>query len=229
MAQTHPSFVVAADTDPNAFGTRWGTLIFTDAFKRLGFELQVEGYPMSRRTAMSDSGEIDGDLGRTAQYGAAHPNLVRVEEPFAEMAFALYTANPALKIKSVEELRASDLIVEYRRGIVFCETTLNALQIKQLSDITNAQQGFKKLLARRSDLYCDLELQARGALNTAEFRHEESLRKQINLGIMPIHFYVHRKHSALAPRLSATIKAMKREGAIEKYRQQVERELGWNL
>lgn len=228
VAQTPATIVLATDIDANSFGNLWTKLIFTEAFKRLGVSLQIIGLPMARRGVMEDSGEVDGDMGRTALYGAEHPNLLRVEEPFTDMSFAIYTANPALNMHTLDELRASDLVVEYRRGVLFCEGKLKPLQLKQLADITSSDQGMKKLLVKRSDLYCDLELEARRALNLPEFKNEARLRKLISLGSMPIHIYLHRKHAKLAQRLSGTIKTMKAEGMIEKYRQQVERELGWS-
>lgn len=229
FAATPATITLAADTDPNTFGTRLAGLIYTEAFKRMGISLKIEFLPMARRTVLADAGEIDGDTGRSAQYGAAHPNLVRVEEPSFTVSFGLFGVNPKLKFKSLEDLRSSDLAVEYKRGVLFCENKLKALQLKHLSDITNEVQALKKLMAGRIDLYCDVDPPVRQTLNTPEFKGQHQVREILDLGTLPVHAYLHNKHSNLAPKLSATLKAMRDEGLLDTYRLKVEHELGMTL
>lgn len=224
---TNVPIVLASDTDPGTHGSKWSLLVLTEAFKRMGVPLQVNSYPMARRTTLADLGEVDGDVGRSSLYGAEHPNLVRVEEAWSEQSFGLYTGNPGLRLEGVEELRGSELIVEYRRGILLCESKLKSLNLKWLSDITNQEQGVKKLALKRTDIYCDLDNAVRNYLNATEFKNDANLRRLIGLGSLPIHTYLHRKHAQLAQRLAATLKTMKAQGLMEKYRVQVERELGW--
>lgn len=214
--------------DTNEFGSKWATLAYTEAFRRLGRPVRINHYPLARRTALVEAGEIDGDVARIREYGDAHPSLVRVEESFADLNFALFTANPALQLQTLEELRPSTWLVEYRRGILFCERTLKPLlPAERLSDISSEEQGLKKLLAGRTDLYCDLDYAVRRVLHLPQFKNVTPVRKVFDLGAIPTYPYLHRKHAALAPLLAATLKKMKAEGLIDAYRVQVEKELGW--
>lgn len=221
-------FVLGVEADREAYGTKWAMLVYTEAFSRLGIPVQFGFYPLARRTAMLDAGEIDGEPGRIYEYAAAHPNLIRIEEPFAAVNIALFAADPALRLQSLEQLRAGSLLVEYRRGILFCEKALTPLlPVERLSSITSEEQGVKKLMAGRIDLYCDLDVPVRRVLNSPEFSDTARVRKVFSLGSIQTYPYLHRKHAALAPLLAATLKAMKAEGLIEAYRVQVEQELKW--
>lgn len=224
LAAPPTTLTFGADT-PGMHGSKLGFLVFSEAFKRMGISLQLSYLPIARRTAMEDSGEVDGDMGRVYKFGDEHPNLVRVQEPWTEMRFALYASKPALKMTSLDELKSKDLAVEYRRGVLYCENKLKSLGLKHLSDITNEIQALKKLSANRIDLYCDLENQVRSTLSQQEFENEKDIFMALDLGGLPIHAYVHKKHAALAPELSEILKKMKAEGLIEVYRKQIDREL----
>lgn len=216
------------EADRKMFGTSWSLRIYTEAFKRMGIPLQANFYPLARRAALVDEGAIDGDVARVHDYGAAHPNLVRVEESVMDFDFALYTGNPTLQLKRLEDLSASGLQAEYRRGILLCENTLKPLvPPERLSNVTSEQQGLKKLLAKRTDVYCELESVVKQGLASPELKGATSIRKIVTIGHLQTYPYFNKKRADLAPRMAATLKQMKAEGLIDAFRQQAERELGW--
>lgn len=222
-------FIWAVDGDPSTYGSRWVTLIYTEAFKRLGIPMRMEHYTLARRAALVEEGTADGETSRVYAYGESRPNLVRVDESLIDLSFALYAANPAVNLERIDELRDSRYLVEYRRGILLCENTLKPLlPAERLSDVPTQQQGLKKLIAGRTDLYCDLEAYVRQELDTPEFKGAPRVRKVMAVGkAVPTYPYMNKKHAELAPRLAAVLKQMKAEGLIETYRLQVERDLGW--
>ena len=221
-------FIMTADGEPTTYGSRWVTLIYTELFGRLAMPFQLEHYTLARRAALVEEGTVDGETSRVYTYGDNRPNLVRVEESLLDFNFALFAANPGVRLERLEDLRASSYLVEYRRGILLCENTLKKLvPAERISDVPTQQQGLKKLLAGRTDLYCDLEAYIRQELQSPEFKGS-AIRKAIGVGnAVPTYPYLHKKHAALAPRMAAVIKQMKAEGLIEAYRLQVERDLGW--
>lgn len=231
QASTAPGkpFIWVADGEPTSYAVRWASMIYREAFRRLGIPLQFEHYTLARRTALVEEGVADGEVSRVYGYGNNRPNLVRVEESLIDLTFSLYTANPSLRLERLEDLRASNYLVEYRRGIMICETTLKpAVPAERVSDVSTQEQGLKKLVAGRTDLYCDLDLYVRQELQSPKFKGVNTVRKVIGVGnAVPTYPYLNKKHAELAPRLAAVLKQMKAEGLIEAYRLQVERDLGW--
>lgn len=220
--------VIGTEAAPDGYFSRFATLIYTEAFKRLGMSIRLDYLPLARQRVLLDSGAIDADGGRIYEFGATHPNLVRVEESHTDLNFALYATKPGLRLQSLEQLRSNELLVEYRRGILFCEKALTPmLTPARLSTISSEEQGVQKLLLGRTDLYCDLDMAVRRVSNLPEFKDRPQVYKAFAFGAIPIHMYLHGKHAELAPRLAIVIKQMKAEGLIDVYRRQVERDLGW--
>lgn len=221
-------FVMGFDEDPRIFGSVWSLRIYTEAFRRLGIPLQPKFYPLARRAALGDEGAIDGDGARVYGWSTAHPNMVRVEESVMDLGFGMYTANPALRLQRMEDLPSSGLLAEYRRGILLCENALKPLlPAARLSDVTSEYQGLKKLVAGRTDVYCELDSVVRQALVSPELKGVTNIRKVFNVGILPTYPYLYKTHAELAPRLAATLKQMKAEGLIEAYRLEAEKQVGW--
>lgn len=236
FSQTPPAtakpFVVTAGGEPNTWGSRLGVLIYTEAFKRLGIPFRMEHYTLARGAAMVEQGLADGELSRVYEYGADRPYLVRVEESVVDLGFSLYTANPALRMERLEDLRSTSYLVEFRRGLLLCETTLKGLvPSTQLSDVPTREQGLKKLLAGRTDLYCEIDVYVQQELHSPEFKdlaNVANVRKLVSLGkTVPTYPYLNKKHADLAPRLATVLRQMKAEGLMETYRKQVEQALGW--
>lgn len=229
LSQAAKPFIMAADGEPTTYGSRWVSLIYTEAFKRLGVPFQLEHFSLTRRAALVDDGTVDGETSRVYSYGNNRPNLVRVEESLIDLGFSLYTANPALRLARIEDLRASNYKVEYRRGILICQNALTAaVPAERISDVLTQQQGLKKLVAGRTDLYCDIDVYVLQELQTPEFKGVTDVRKVISIGkAVPTYPFLNKKHADFAPRLAAVLKQMKAEGLIETYRLQLERDLGW--
>ncbi|MDD2924161.1 MAG: hypothetical protein PHW99_03225 [Rhodoferax sp.] len=225
-------FIVTAGGEPDTWGSRLGWLIYTEAFKRLGIPFRMEHYTLARGAAMVEQGLADAELSRVYEYGADRPYLVRVEESVVDIGFSLYSANPALRLARLEDLRAAKFQVEYRRGLLLCESTLKPLVASEhLSDVSTREQGLKKMLTGRTDLYCEIDVYVQQELHSPEFKslaNVAQVRRVISLGkSIPTYPYLNKKHAALAPRLAAVLKQMKAQGLMQVYQQQVERELGW--
>jgi hypothetical protein len=228
-ARPTQTIVFSADAPADTYAFKWFTLIYTELFKRLGLGFRLESYALKRQGLQSESGAVDGEVNRAYGYAATQPNLVRVEEPIIDLTLALYTANPALRLQRLEDIADSKLLVEYRRGILLCENALKPLTgLDRLSDVVTYEQGLRKLLTQRTDLYCDFTLNIMVATHTLDLDGMGRIRKVLDITKLPTYPYVHIKHTELAPRMAATLKKMKAEGLIETYRQQVERELGWS-
>lgn len=220
-------FVLGIDSDETLFSGRWLRRIYREAFRRLGMPVAFSHQPSRRIMALMDEGALDGDVLRVQAYAQAHPNQVRVDESVMVVTFSLYTADPALRLARLEDLAGSKLLGEYRRGVVICENMLNRfLPPASVSDVTTADQGIKKLLSRRTDVFCDNDVSILTELLTPTFKDVKGVRRLVDIGSpLALYPYLHQRHAALAPRFAAVLKGMKAEGLIERYRLESEREL----
>lgn len=209
--------------DAEGFSYRYASLMYTEAFRRMGIPVAIEIYALARRSALAKEGVIDGEGSRVLAYAAAHPDLVRVEESVLDVTFSVFSADPTLHAKTIEDLPAKAM-VEYRRGILLCENALRkVVPPERLSSVVSSEQGIKKLLAARSDAYCDIDVYFNEAMHSREFHGAGNVRKLFEIASLPSYPFVSRKHVELAPRLAATLKRMKSEGLLEHYRTEAER------
>lgn len=226
-AASPAAIVMATDREETVVTGKWFRRIYVEAFKRLEVPLEITILPLARISSELDLGHLDGELFRVHGYAAAHPDLVRVEEPVLEVKLMLYSANPALRINRLEDLSSGPALNgEYRRGVGVCEGILKQwLPPANVSNIATTEQGLRKLVARRTDLFCEFDLAVVDVVNSRELADLGPFRKVIEVGTpIPFYGYLHKKNAALAPRLAATLKKMKAEGLIERYRTEVEKE-----
>lgn len=216
---------LGTDLAEHTFTGKWLRSIYREAFRRLDIPLEIDIYPLKRLSALVDAGEVDGELLRVRGYAAAHPDLIRVEEPVFDVSIVLYAANPSMKLSRVEDLPATDWYADYRRGVGVCESLLTqSLPRQRIVDVTTTEQGIRKLLAGRTDLFCDIDLAVLAELQASEFKGSAGIRALLSVGNpIPLYPYLHKKHAELAPRLAATLKRMKAEGLIQRYRAEAEK------
>lgn len=204
----------------NSTHGKWLTLIFTEVFRRLGYEFQYDGYPAARASAMSDSGQVDGEISRVSEYQETHPNLIRVDEVLYPTNFVAFAVKPGIVLHGWKSLQNTTYSVDYRRGVKLSESELTLVVAPEyLSEVTTAELGLKKLIKGRTDLYVDVVftiVEAINGLNQDNF--DVSLLYQA--GIMQevdAYAYLHKKHAALVPKVAKVLKAMKQEGLFKHY------------
>ena len=210
---------MATHQPPDNFQGQWVRRIYTEAFRRLGMPMEVRALPLQRMTEMLDRGEIDGDVGRVHAHGQSHPELVRVEESMYDVVFGLYTIDPAIELKKIEDLDARPWSAAYVRGAAICERLLKPhIAPENLSALVTDEQGMQMLALGRTHFYCSANHSVADAASRERFRGLPPPRLALSMGSIPLYPYVHRRHAALAPRLAAVLRDMRAEGLIERFR-----------
>lgn len=230
MAQTAPllapsrSIVLTSSDDMAQSLGRRLTLIYTEAFRRLGYTLVYRGYPNKRAIAMSDAGEVDGEIHRYAGYGEQHPNMVRVETSHFSSSFGAYAQRPLALGDGWAALAPTRYRVEYRAGSALCAAMLpSVVDADRLTAAYSAQSGLRKLVHERTDVYVDVDAVVEQQLAQPEFAHA-GIRRIAVMETVGMHVFLYKTHRALAARLATTLNDMKREGLLEKYRIMAESE-----
>ncbi len=194
------------------------TLIYTEAFKRLGYKLRYYSFPAKRASHLSDSGQVDGEIHRVANYGENHQNLIKVDESHFSINFSAYGIDTSVQLSGWDSLVDSSFIVGYRRGVQRCELILPMLLPKERLVIVNStEQGLRQVLGGRSKIFIDVELLLNQLIEKREFK-KENLQKVGVMEKIDAHAFLHKRHVKLVPKLSSVLKEMKREGLINKYK-----------
>lgn len=194
----------------------WLTLIYTEAFARLGLHADIIPMPTKRASVMASSGLVDGDLHRGYSYGAQHPDLVRVEQSHFTATFAAYGSNPKLRLApGWDGFRKTDLRVTYILGsVTSTEELTRRVAPEQLSAVPDPRQGLRKLEVNRCDVLVALDQVVDPLLELPEYQRA-GVHKLSTLGHAEGYLYLNKKYAALAPRLAQVLAQMKREHRIE--------------
>lgn len=206
----------------NSIHGRWLALIYTEVFHRLGYGFEYHGYPSALSSRMSDEGRVDGEINRVSVYQKAHPNVIRVDEPHFLTTLAAYAVKPGISVDGWESLKNTNFRVEYRQGTRIVEIGLTpVVKAKNLTTITKTEQGLKRLISGRIDLFIDVKAIVQENLDRLDpVRFDPS--PVYLAGIMvqdTLHLYLHKKKADLVPKVNRILRTMKQQGLIEHYRQ----------
>jgi hypothetical protein len=170
---------------------------------------------------MAENSDVDGEIHRAADYAKVTENLIRVEESHFLASYGAYAFKPGISLNGWKSLKNTDYRVEYRRGAKQPEAALTEIiKPENLSNITTTEQGLKKLILGRTDIYVDtvyVVSENLSRLDSTGF----STHKVYQAGIMVsenTYVYMHKRHSALVPKIAKVLKEMKQEGLIEYYK-----------
>jgi len=205
---------------------QWFLKIYTEALSRMGISLDYRVLPPKRASIYSDQGVLDGELSRVFDYNTEHTNLVRVEEHHLYSVFSAFAADPTITLNGWESLHSTNYKVDYRRGIKKCSEKLSAIVPPELlSETSSIQAGVRRLLTGRTDIYIEPEDGVFDYLKSDELQKikkgdEPTIHKVGIMETVTSHFWLHKKHQDLVPRISGILRDMKEEGLFELYLEQ---------
>jgi polar amino acid transport system substrate-binding protein len=214
------TLVSSEDTYKSRYGC-WLHNIYQEAFSRLGYEFIYRGVPGGRAPFMAEQGEVDGEIHRPYEYQQQTKNLIRVEQSPFDVTIEAYVVQANLQFHNWSELGNTGLKVEYRRGSKRAELELKqAIDPSLLSDVTSTEQGLKKLLRGRTDVFIEQSIVYQDVMASL-IPTSEAYKHIYSAGIideLPSHAYLNRRHIDLVTDLAYIIKQIKDDGLIEAYK-----------
>jgi polar amino acid transport system substrate-binding protein len=187
--------------------------VTAEAFSRLGIRLKTVRLPAERGLMNSNAGIEDGEMSRIAGLDKIYPNLVRVPEKIMDWVFVGFSRKPIRIDKGWSSL--SPYSVAIIRGWKIYEKHVPAAS--GLTKVKTPQQLFVLLVRGRVDIilyerWNGMHMVRRDYPGLRMLRPEFARREMF--------IYLHKKHRALVPRLTAVLRAMKRDGTYQRiYRQ----------
>ncbi|CAH0536532.1 transporter substrate-binding domain-containing protein [Vibrio marisflavi] len=196
--------------------------LYTEAFRRIGYDFSYKQAPNKRSSIISDRGvKAAGELSRVRNYNDKHTNLIRLSIPHYSVRFvALAIKRPKLGLNGWNSLSDTDLVVTYRIGTKIIEEFLpKHVPSESIHGVVKVEQGLELLSKNRVDIYIE------GDVNVYKFLKKDKY-SQANIyiaGVMeelPIYMFIHKNYQDVIPKLNSAMKDMQEEGLFEKYRKE---------
>ena len=211
--------LVLNDTNEPPFTTPDGRgfldAIAGEAFRRAGVRLRLVKLPAERALLNANAGVEDGDLVRIAGLEAQYPNLVRVPEKLLDWEFAAFGKDAALPARG--DILRTRPVGHIRGWKIYEQQLAGASQVVTAED---TEQLFRQLQRDRIEI--------------ALYERWQGLSRIRHLGLTGVHvlepslarremfIYLHKRHTALVPKLAAALRAIKAEGLYDRlYREKV--------
>lgn len=199
-AQQLPPFTIATSLNRTALTIQIEQQL-TQAYRAIGYQLNIQYLPAERSLKMSSQGKFDGELFRIAAVGQHYPELFQVPVPLAsvelyafvvsgrEHEFGLWQQDPKLRVGFVRGFKMAEMyeIAGHKTAV---NTPGQALQMLQQDKI---------------DLLLE-DLQSLREATAGDERDAKIYRLPELLAAEELFHFVHQQHQHLIPALSEQLR-----------------------
>ena len=224
LAGANELILGAAESPEESAQMKRTELILKEAFKRIGYEVELKKYPAARCLKYSNSGIIDGEAQRIYDLNKNHKytlnNLIRVPEPHQSMDLSafVYNRNDIILDPKDPYLSLKNYKVIVKIGIVNAEENIMRVGIEKVDKVRKYDQMFKMLMSGRGDVAIGFSEMTKkgGMLTKGEFKGKPFKMLTPPLNYTPLYVYLHKKHQDIVPLVSSALREMKNDGTFQK-------------
>lgn len=214
-----PRVLVLNDANEPPYTTEAGDgfldVVAREAFRRAGVELKLVKLPAERALLDANAGIEDGELTRIAGLEKQYPNLVRVPEKLLDWTFVAFSKDRTIP-SDWSSIRQHS--VGYIKGWKIFEQHLAGAG--STIAVENPEQLFRLLALDRIDVALYSHWMGLALIQRQGMKDVHVLRPP--LATREMFIYLHKKHTALAPKIAAALRALKAEGFYERaYREKL--------
>ena len=188
--------------------------VMTEAYKRIGVEIEILPFPAKRTLIVSNSGELDGELFRLGGITKKWPNLISVPVPINYMEGVVITKGKTFKVEGWKSLQPYRIGI--RRGIRFTDNGTKGMD-RQIVDSNN--NLFRILEHDRVELIVVTRSNGLQVMKSPDFSSFKILEPAVE--VYPLFHYLHIKNKELIPKVEAVLKSMQQEGRLNIIRNKV--------
>lgn len=181
-----------------------------EAFRRIGHEFELTSLPSERSLRSANSGEIDGEGLRVAGLSTKFPNLIQVPERYVGISFVAFSRDATISLRDWQDLRPYR--IAFINGWKLFEA--KATEAASIVRLKTPEQMFHMLEMDRIDLA--LYTLADGRAFVREHGMTNIAPLSPSLKDVDLYLYLHERHAALVPKLSAAIREMKADGTYNR-------------
>ncbi|MFV0347910.1 MAG: substrate-binding periplasmic protein [Halodesulfovibrio sp.] len=182
--------------------------IVTEAYRRIGADIELVTLPGERALVMANRGEVDGELARVPLIGELYPNLLPVPVPIGTYDGVVFAHDSVPPVQGWEDLRKYRIGVEI--GVKFAETGTKGMDVMSFGD---RRKLFEMLELGRIDVVVHLRETGEAELRVLGIKDVHAQKTPLTTLVM--YHYVHRKHADLIPLLTKALKDMEQDGTME--------------
>lgn len=183
--------------------------LVSEAFRQLGYTVVITPLPAKRALQETNTGNLDADLVRVQEIPHSFTNLRTVPEKLIDFDFMVFTRHARLTPQGWDSLKA------YEVGIIsgwkILERQLKGSRTLTLADDT--RQLMRLLAQDRVDLVVSERWQGLQAIQDLGLSDVHMLEPPVKSREMFL--MLHKRHAALIPRLTKTLRKMKQDGRYQ--------------
>lgn len=196
----------------NASQTGFADEVLTEAFRRIGYQLETVQLPAERALINANRGIDDGDLLRVAGLQKKYPNLIQVPEKIMAMDLVLFTKNnPSFYVDGWQSIKSYSIAII--SGWKIMETNFGQFgdQI-EIIKTDNIEQSLSLLMKDRVDFIAYSRWSGLAYLKEQGINGVSLLSPPL---VSPAFYtYLHKKHKNIVPELATAIRQMKYDGSM---------------
>jgi len=187
--------------------------VITEAYRRIGIEMEIKEYPGTRALHFSNQGKTDGELFRISGINVNHPNLLMVSVPINRLEGVVYAKKTEFQINGWDSLRPYKIGI--RRGIKFTQSGSEGMNVQT---VPSDESLFEILDQGRVDVIVLARLNGLRAMQKMKLTDTRALEPPVES--YPLYHYLHKKNGYLIPKLTAALQEMEKEGLMQKIREE---------
>jgi polar amino acid transport system substrate-binding protein len=188
--------------------------VLTEAYHKIGYDIQVRRLPNRRSLLAANRGTVDGEISRIKGINNRFGNLIRIPIAINFLEGQAFSKKTHLTIKNWNDLPKYKLLCV--RGVKFVEAKLQKLNIP-CHFVNLFTDAVKMLQINRYDIAIFPKINGITAIKKARIKNVKPIGKplsQINL-----YHYLHSKNKSLITSLRKTLEEMNANGRITTIRQ----------
>jgi len=168
--------------------------------------------PAKRSLNYLESGIIDGEWSRVANFGTELPGLIRISEPVATHYYIAYTINKDIVIDSWESLKPYS--VAYLRGWTVIDNKLGSVH-NNLIPVNSVEAGLNFITAGRADVFVSIPFFVDEVLNHREWKGSTIRALQAPVDSLNVYIYLLPKHAVAGIKIVDALKSMKADQSYD--------------